>query len=290
MDRLMTESPNRSKRMMLAKAYQICKLEMGEKKKDFVTIFTDFAEEVREDLVPMDLLNVDTGEYIRGKVSVSGTNQPLIPVVSTDVKGMGIYGNELLVQFHNTKGTYRYALANNVQAQEVFKTMYTSGSKGKWLWKNIRGHVKGQPKPYNWGMSYGGPGLTGGSKPKVPTIGGTTASLIPYRIGKRTPIGKLGTHPNFEKMAKVLKQYKRDPISMVQQVGIEPTILLGTMERMIMRMTGQVISVDVPSVAKKVAKAGKFKQGAQVIQGVQELRARNTLKKLQPGNVIKGVI
>ena len=281
------ESPELTKKRRLGKAFGICKNVKEER--DFQLIF-DFAEQIRHDIVPMQLLDKETGVFIRGKPNQPNTNQLMIPVVSEDVRGLGIFGSELIVQFHNSPGTYRYQMGNNDTAQTVFKQFYTAGSKGKWLWRNIRGHVKGQPKPYNWGMSYGGPGLSGGTGAKVPTIGGTTASLLPYRIGKKTPIGKMGRFMNFEKMAKVLKQYKRDPISMVQQTGIEPTMLLPAMFRFIAKMTGKPISLTVPSIVSKLAKSPSFKSGAQVIQGIQELRARSKLKGLQPGNIVRGVI
>jgi hypothetical protein len=172
--------------------------------------------------------------------------------------------------------------------------MYTAGSKGKWIWKNMRGHVKGQPTGYTgqpggkWGYSYGGPG--GAAKPKILTIGGTTASRSPYDIGKRTPIAKTGGYYEWEKMARALKQFKRDPISMVQERGLDPIEYLPTMYKFIARMTGKPLTLDVPSVTKKLAKSPSFKSVAQIIQGQQELRARVKLAKLQPGNIYQGVV
>ena len=278
------ESPELTKKQRLGAAFRYCKKTKQEE--DFQLIF-DFAEQVRNDLVPMELLDKETGIFIRGKPNEPNTNQLMIPVVSEDVRGLGIFGADLIVQFHNSEGSYRFHMGSNDVAQTAFKQFYTSGSKGKWLWKNMRGHVKGQAKPYNWGMSYGG---ARHNKMKIMTIGGTSASLKPYDIGKRTPIGKMGGFVNFEKMARVLKQYKRDPISMVEQTGIEPTMLLPKMFRFIAKMTGKPISLTVPSITHKLAKSPSFKSAAQVIQGIQELRARSKLKGLQPGNIIRGVI
>lgn len=272
------ESPDNptSRKEKLAKAFRSCK------NKESEDLISDFAELVRSDLEVPDLLNDEVGEHIRGMASTKATNQPLVPVMSTDVKGIGIFGDDVLVQFHNNKGTYRYHMNNNLEAQQVFTQFVTTGSKGKWLWKNFRGHVAGTASG-RMGLSYGGAGKT---KPKIMTYGGTNASLEPYDIGFRTPGQKMGGYHAFERMAKELKILKTDPLKTMAGQGVT----IPKLESFFTQMTGKPITITPPSVPRVVAKMGEFKTMKQVSQTLKEASARFSLKQLQPSNITKGVV
>lgn len=242
-----------SLKQRLGKAFGSCKQKT---KSDMIH---DFAKEIRHDITPMELIDAETGIGIQG---VSG-NFPigqLVPVVSTDVKGIGTLGSEVFAQFHNTSGTYRYNLGSPENALQVFEQFLSAPSKGKWLWANFRGHSKGEKVTAN----KIGPSFFRG----IPTIGGTSASLEPYSIVGRSPIPKVGGFKSFEQVAAQLVKFKTDPE----------------------KLLGKPITQFSPSAAKKIAKIGGFKSVIQLKQGIKELKAREHLKSLQPGNIIKGVI
>lgn len=254
------EGKRKTQKQRLGKAFGICR-----QKTDF-SIIHDFVSDVlKTDQSPFSLVDEETGIGIPGRVGVPGeVNIPLIPVSSTDVKGIGVFGEELLAQFHANSGTYRFPVGSNKVAQEVFNQFLIAGSKGKWLWKNIRGHVKGESTKGKIG-----PSLIRG----IPTVGGTTKSLIwPYDIAGRSPVPKLGGFQSFEAIASKLKGFKEDPAKLI----------------------GKPITIAPPSIEKKLAKiisgTKTFKSIKQLKQRERELQARTKLKQLQQGNIIKGVI
>lgn len=242
-----------SLKQRLGKAFGICK------KKLQGDMIHDFADQIRYDIDPMELVDSDTGIGIHGNI-VDDPIGVLVPVASTDVRAVGTFGTEVLAQFHDTPNTYRYNVGSVEKALEVYQSFLNAGSKGKWLWKNFRGHVKGESTVGKWGPSF----FRG-----IPTIGGTSASLEPYDISGRSPIPKLGGFKAFEKVAKQLKGFKQDPSSLVGKP-----------------ITGSS-GIDV---ARRLAKMGKFKSTIQIRQSIKELQARQHLKSLQPGNIIKGVL
>ncbi|GAG46276.1 unnamed protein product, partial [marine sediment metagenome] len=131
----------------------------------------------------------------------------LTPVSSSNVKGVGQRKNELLVQFHPRGGipqrTYRYQFGSPDAAAEAYNSLTSSGSPGRWVWENIRGHRKGE-KVTNTKL---GPSLSPpGTGDEV--IGGTTASLVDYTISNRVPVSKM---KNFDKLSKQLRRQTSNP-------------------------------------------------------------------------------
>jgi len=143
---------------------------------------------------PYALQDETTGYTAAGVLTF--TNRPMTPVTSSNVKGVGVFNNDLLVQFWGTQGTYRYHFDTPKEALEASQHM-TSGSPGRYVWNHLRGRQIG-------------PAYFSGK----PTPGGTSASIVPYDIAGRTPMPKV---PDYDKIAKMLHEYKmavkKPPIS-----------------------------------------------------------------------------
>lgn len=132
--------------------------------------------------LPFKILNTETGELVEGEMIENldkGTAQ-MQPVSSSNVRSVGQAQNELVVAFHSTgEGRfYRFKFSNQEMASEARNALLDSSSPGRWIWHNIRGHQAGEAVT----PSKIGPAITSGK----PTIGGTSASLVNYRI---TPVG-----------------------------------------------------------------------------------------------------
>ena len=150
------------------------------------------------------------GKKLQGTIATGDI--PLIAIQSSNVKGGGTFNNELIVQFHQTakqggQRTYRYKLATPEQAQEVFLELANAGSAGKWVWENIRGTQKG-PAYF---------------PPHKPTMGGTSASLIPYTVGGRSPVKTRLGYKGYDELSKELRKYKmsvKDPATSAEPFTI----------------------------------------------------------------------
>lgn len=145
--------------------------------------------------VPAPTLISPTGVKVEGVIETGDI--PLIAIQSSNVKGGGVYGSELIVQFHQTakqggQRTYRYKLDTREQAREVFMELVNATSAGRWVWENIRGTKTG-------------PAIM---PPHKPTIGGTTASLIPYAVSGRSPIKTRKGYKEYDELSKELRKYK----------------------------------------------------------------------------------
>jgi len=160
--------------------------------------------------VPFEIYNSETGEIILGErfENTLGTERQMQPVASSNVKAVGQLNNKLLVQFLNSQGTYQYNFADPTVAGEAFEGLSNSSSPGRWIWHNIRGHSAGEPIP----PTKIGPSLVN----RVPTIGGTTASLVQYELLGRTPVGRV---PGFNKMSKLAQRETSNP-SLNPNVGV----------------------------------------------------------------------
>ncbi len=134
---------------------------------------------------PYDLQDETTGYEAAGVLTF--TNRPMTPVTSSNVKGVGVFNNDLLVQFWGTQGTYRYHFDTPQEALDASQHM-TSGSPGRYVWNHLRGRQIG-------------PAYFSGK----PTPGGTSSSIVPYDIAGRTPVPKI---PDYDKIAKMLHEYK----------------------------------------------------------------------------------
>jgi hypothetical protein len=134
---------------------------------------------------PYGLQDETTGYEAAGVLTF--TNRPMTAVMSSNVKGVGVFNNDLLVQFWGTQGTYRYHFDTPQEALEASQHM-TSGSPGRYVWNHLRGKTSG-------------PAYFSGK----PTPGGTSSSMVPYDIAGRTPTIK---EPNYDKIAKLMHEYK----------------------------------------------------------------------------------
>ncbi|MCK4239893.1 MAG: hypothetical protein KAX33_12265, partial [Candidatus Lokiarchaeota archaeon] len=156
--------------------------------------------------IPYEIENIETGITVQAELVdklLPDVSKALTPVSSSNVRGIGTWNNELLIQFHPNKltpmRTYRYNLNTPEGAQEAFQSLLTSGSPGRWVWRFIRGHNKGETvtsRKKAPSLSPPGKGL--------PTIGGTSASLLPYKISNRTPTGRIA---KFEELSRKLKKH-----------------------------------------------------------------------------------
>jgi hypothetical protein len=159
--------------------------------------------------VPFSVINTETGISIQGNVvqNLEKNIIELTPVSSSNVKAAGQFKNELLVQFHpsglDPQRTYRYAFGRPEEAREAYQALTSSPSPGRWIWKNMRGHEAGQPlEPTKFAPSLSPPGQG------LPTIGGTSASLVNYQISNRVPVKRV---QGFEKMSSLLKRETSNP-------------------------------------------------------------------------------
>lgn len=125
-------------------------------------------------------------------------NFPMVPVASSTVKGMGLRGSDLYVEFHGGK-TYDYKFGSPDAAYQSFDDMSKSTSKGGYVWDNLRGAKTGPA----WGTG-------------KPTAGGTTASIVPYQVVGRVPLPKMGGYKAFEKEAEALRKFKMEGIALTE--------------------------------------------------------------------------
>jgi len=137
------------------------------------------------------------GARIKGVMEVG--NIPLIAIQSSNVKGGGVFNNELVIQFHQTakqggQRSYRYKLPTPEDAREVFLELVNATSAGRWVWENIRGTAKGP--------AYFPPHKT--------TMGGTSASLIPYTVSGRSPVETRQGYKKYDELSKELRKYKME--------------------------------------------------------------------------------
>jgi len=157
------------------------------------------------------LMNTETGAIVEAEIleNLENYNKQLTPVSSSNVKGVGQFGHELIVQFYPNKKipqrTYRYQFETPEHAEEAYRSLIDSGSPGRWIWQNIRGHTAGERiTSTKLGPSLKPPGQG------LPTIGGTTASLVDYKISSRVPITRA---KKFDKIVKQLRRQTPNPIT-----------------------------------------------------------------------------
>lgn len=172
-------------------------------------VFTPTIESIS---VPFRVRNSETGAVVKGSVvsRLDKNTKQLRPVSSSNVRGVGQFGNELLVQFHGDKTarrTYRYNFGDPQTAEAAYNSLTESGSPGRWIWQNIRGHTKGEPTgvkkvPHKYGPSLSPPGRG------KPTLGGTSSSLVNYSISNRVPVSRV---EHFEAMTKQMKRSTPNP-------------------------------------------------------------------------------
>lgn len=169
--------------------------------------------------VPFSVINTESGAVVEGEVVEGLLDQTIqmTPVSSSTVMASGMFHNELLVQFlpsgNTPTRTYRYKFEAPEQAKEAHESLINSGSPGRWIWQNVRGHTAGEPVD----ASKLAPSLSPPGK-GLPTIGGTTASLVPYTIGNRTPVGRV---KGFEKMVPQLQRATSNPALIPQETRVE---------------------------------------------------------------------
>lgn len=122
---------------------------------------------------------------------------PMSAVASSHVKGVGLRGKDVIVQFHPGKKeigsgkTYKYIMSDEDTAQESYEDLMQSTSKGGYIWDKFRGTKMGPA----WGTG-------------KPTPGGTSSSMVPYELMGRSSVSKFGGHKEFEQTAKDLKEFK----------------------------------------------------------------------------------
>ena len=202
---------------------------------------------------PFSMVNIESGVIVRGEVVselVEGIKQ-LTPVSSSNVKGVGQFKNELLVQFLPSKltpqRTYRYTFETPEGAEEAYGSLVSTGSPGRWVWEYLRGHIKGEAvSASKLGSSLKPPGKG------LPTIGGTSASLVPYGIATRVPVSRVA---GFDKMAKLLKLEESNP-TLFPETGSRVEGLLGT--RKLFR--DQTLAWVDPRIAPRVTAIADIKK------------------------------
>lgn len=129
----------------------------------------------RENIAPFLLYNLEDNTSIIGYRT--NINLPILPIEhpSKTISGAGVSGDRLVVRFKGYPpggGLYFYDFQSEMAAMQAHEQLSQEG--GKYVWRRIRGHEKGEEvTPYKMGPAY----LTG-----RPTIGGTSASLVPYEI------------------------------------------------------------------------------------------------------------
>jgi len=142
---------------------------------------------------PFNLANPTSGQSIPGALVSGGTDVPMIPIGSSNVRGAGVFKNELIVQFHTDgpQKTYRYQFASPSKAFNAWQSLVDANSAGRWIWKEMRGKQLGPVWP--------------GNNPKIKTPGGTSASIVPYDVSGRTPLSKVA---NFDKLTEQMRKFK----------------------------------------------------------------------------------
>ncbi len=122
-------------------------------------------------------------------------SMPMRPVASSNIKGVGLDEGELLVDFHGKgKKTYAYDYDNPAQALEKWDELINATSKGGWVIDNLKGDKMG-------------PAMGTGKQ----TLGGTSASLVPYSKTSQTPGTKQGAFgESYDKTSKELRDFKMD--------------------------------------------------------------------------------
>ncbi len=214
--------------------------------------------------VPFDIFNSETGMIVFGeRLENTLTSEiQMTPVSSSNVKASGQSGNSMYVQFLNKQGTYKYTFADPKVATEATMSLLNSSSPGRWVWENLRGHKAGEPIP----KTKMGPSITSG----VPTIGGTTASLIQYELLGRTPVSRV---KGFDEMAKQMRRKTSNP-SLDPNTGSRLEGLLGA--RKGFRELGLKIKQDFKRVKKR-----KILVGSKVMKGKYKGNINNfTLQKV----------
>ena len=255
MDLLTKEDSNLTKRQRLSKAFGICKQKNDfTEKKPLYQMFHDFIEDViRLDVGPPGLVDDETGLNFQG-VSTESIHE-LASTGSKVVTNIGAFGNNVLATFQGSPGIYTYQLDSEKEAEQVYNQWSGAGSKGKWLFKHIRGT--------QLGPSY---------RRGVPTIGGTSASLIPYEIDK-IPGPKAGEFTSMEKVLASMLKYGSN-------VGKDKLL-----------SKGKPISVDVPTEEKKMSKIARFVSGVKgILEKTRSWFGRKKQKKLQAQNIKKAVL
>ncbi len=143
------------------------------------------------EVLPLPSLTNFEGFEVKGAPSL--TDRPLTPVMSSTVMGRAIKGNKLYIQFHGSEQyIYKYIMPSEEAALEAFEDIVKE-SPGRWVWKNIRGS--------KLGPVFG--------KPSRETVGGTSASLIPYdkmRFGRVKQF--MEETPNYKDVSKQMREYK----------------------------------------------------------------------------------
>lgn len=164
---------------------------------------------VEQITLPYSVMNTESGKRFQGEVIKNFRNNTtqLTPVSSSNVRGVGQFKNELLVQFRGNdriaQRTYRYTMESPEMAEEAYNSLIDSPSPGRWVWENIRGHRAGEPVTSNKLA----PSLSPPGKGKN-TIGGTSASLLEYQISNRVPVSRV---QGFEKAARQMERQTSNP-------------------------------------------------------------------------------
>jgi len=157
--------------------------------------------------IPFRIQNTETGAIIEGQTIANNKGMAQMqPVSSSNVKAVGQQGNELVIAFHENeeKKFYRFQFQDPDTANEARMSLINSGSPGRWVWHNMRGHNAGEQVT----PSKIGPSLEKGK----PTIGGTSASLVSYTISQTAP----SRVPGYKNATEVLKRETSNPLENFQ--------------------------------------------------------------------------
>jgi hypothetical protein len=154
--------------------------------------------------VVKELVNEHNNQIVQANLDYcvrNNLNMPMAAVASFTVKGVGLFENKVLVEYHNPTSQghskYAYDLGSEEKAQQSWSDLMQATSKGGYIWDNFRGD--------KIGPAYG----TGS-----PTPGGTYASLVPYEPYTRNPVGFIGApdRATFEEQAAELQKFKMESV------------------------------------------------------------------------------
>lgn len=154
--------------------------------------------------VVKEIVNEHNNQIVQANLDYcirNNLNMPMAAVASSTVKGVGLFENKVLVEYHNPTSQghskYAYDLGSEEKAQQSWSDLMQATSKGGYIWDNFRGD--------KIGPAYG----TGS-----PTPGGTYASLVPYEPYTRNPVGFIGApdRATFEEQASELQKFKMESV------------------------------------------------------------------------------
>jgi len=105
---------------------------------------------------------------------------------------------------------YKYSMGSNEAAQGAFDEM-VQGSPGRWVWNNLRNHVKGDPTHNPDGSKIASKYGKVFGNPSKETIGGIGASNVPYDKSSYNRVKRfMNEMPGFEELAKKMSKFKME--------------------------------------------------------------------------------